>query len=100
MQRFATGLETALQRFLIGIVWVYRRAISPLFGPTCRFEPTCSRYALEAIARFGPGRGSWLALRRIARCHPWHPGGYDPVPDRPASDPEDATNPQDVPPPL
>lgn len=58
----------------------YRILISPLFPPTCRFRPTCSQYALEAVERFGPWLGGWLAMRRILRCHPFHPGGYDPVP--------------------
>lgn len=65
---------------LIGLIRLYRTLISPLFPPTCRFQPTCSQYAIEAIARFGPFKGSWLAVRRILRCHPFHPGGYDPVP--------------------
>lgn len=65
---------------LILAIRSYRQFISPLFPPTCRFQPTCSQYALEAIERFGPWRGSWLALRRLLRCHPFHPGGYDPVP--------------------
>ena len=69
-----------MQRLLVSFIWAYRSLISPLFGPTCRFQPTCSRYAIEAIERFGPWRGSWLALKRILRCHPLHPGGYDPVP--------------------
>ena len=58
----------------------YRAAISPLFPPCCRFTPTCSQYALEALRRHGPVKGSWLALRRICRCHPWGGSGYDPVP--------------------
>ncbi|MAE94757.1 MAG: membrane protein insertion efficiency factor YidD [Deltaproteobacteria bacterium] len=58
----------------------YQVAISPLLGPTCRFSPSCSEYALGAIRSQGPLRGSWLALLRIGRCHPFHPGGFDPVP--------------------
>ncbi len=58
----------------------YRAAISPPFPPCCRFTPTCSQYALEALRRHGPVKGSWLALRRILRCHPWGGSGYDPVP--------------------
>lgn len=69
-----------LKRALIGGIRFYRRALSPLKPPSCRFEPTCSAYALEAIERYGPGRGSWLALRRLLRCHPLGRGGYDPVP--------------------
>lgn len=65
---------------LMGLVRFYRYAISPLMGPSCRFHPTCSAYALEAIERHGATRGSMLALRRIGRCHPWSDGGYDPVP--------------------
>ncbi|MDO8846948.1 MAG: membrane protein insertion efficiency factor YidD [Coriobacteriia bacterium] len=59
---------------------VYQRLISPLLPPSCRFMPTCSNYALTAIGRYGVFRGGWLALKRIGRCHPWNPGGYDPVP--------------------
>lgn len=58
----------------------YKRFISPLLPPMCRFEPTCSVYAMDAINKHGVGRGSWLALRRLLRCQPFHPGGWDPVP--------------------
>lgn len=63
-------------------IHVYRKFISPLKPPTCRFYPTCSAYALEAIEVHGALKGSWLAAKRIARCHPFHPGGYDPVPPK------------------
>ena len=68
-------------RFLAaGLIRLYQWTLSPLLGPTCRFYPSCSNYALEALQRYGFLRGSWLAVRRIGRCHPWHPGGIDPVP--------------------
>jgi putative membrane protein insertion efficiency factor len=66
---------------LRGLVRIYRLAVSPFLAPCCRFQPTCSEYALEALARHGALMGGWLALRRIARCHPWSAWGYDPVPD-------------------
>lgn len=69
-------------RVLVGIIGVYRRVISPLFPPRCRFEPSCSLYACDAITEFGAGRGLWLAVRRILKCHPFHPGGIDPIPRR------------------
>jgi putative membrane protein insertion efficiency factor len=68
-------------RKLLGLVLRgYQVAISPLLGVSCRFHPTCSEYAREAIMKHGVMRGLWLAVRRLARCHPWHPGGIDPVP--------------------
>jgi uncharacterized protein len=65
---------------LVGLLTVYRRFISPLLGPRCRFYPSCSAYALEAVQLHGALRGSWLAVRRLSRCHPFHAGGLDPVP--------------------
>ena len=67
-------------RLLLLVLGGYRRWISPLLGPRCRFAPSCSAYAAEAVRVHGAGRGSWLAVRRVARCHPFHPGGHDPVP--------------------
>ncbi|KAF0279351.1 MULTISPECIES: membrane protein insertion efficiency factor YidD [Spiribacter] len=65
---------------LIGLLRAYRTVISPLFGPCCRFHPTCSCYAIEAVERHGALRGSYYAIRRVLRCNPFHPGGVDPVP--------------------
>jgi uncharacterized protein len=65
---------------LIGLLKAYRFAISPLYGQVCRYHPTCSAYALEAVQTHGAMRGTWLAVRRVARCHPWAAGGLDPVP--------------------
>jgi putative membrane protein insertion efficiency factor len=73
---------TVLTRALMAAVTGYRRFISPLLPPRCRFEPSCSAYALEALREHGAARGLWLATARIARCHPFNPGGYDPVPPR------------------
>ncbi|WP_306517986.1 membrane protein insertion efficiency factor YidD [Rheinheimera sp.] len=68
---------------LIKVVKGYQQCISPLFGPSCRFYPSCSHYAVEALTRFGPLKGSWLTAKRLLKCHPLHPGGDDPVPEKP-----------------
>lgn len=64
---------------LIILIKLYQKFISPLKKPTCRFYPTCSQYAVEAVDKYGALKGSWLALKRLLKCHPFHPGGYDPV---------------------
>ena len=68
---------------LLKVVKGYQQCISPLFGPSCRFYPSCSHYAVEALTRFGPLKGSWLTAQRLLKCHPLHPGGDDPVPEKP-----------------
>jgi len=79
--RAASGAPTTVAARLLALpIRFYRHFISPALPPSCRFTPTCSAYALEAISRHGALKGSWLALKRLARCHPWHPGGDDPVP--------------------
>lgn len=72
-----------MSRLLIGCLRAYQYALSPFLGQHCRFHPTCSQYAIEALRVHGAGRGLLLAARRLLRCHPWHPGGPDPVPERP-----------------
>ncbi len=70
-----------MKRFLLALIRFYRKHISPAFPPSCRFTPTCSQYALEAIEKYGPGKGSWLAVKRLIRCNPFNKGDiYDPVP--------------------
>jgi uncharacterized protein len=71
-----------VRQLLIWFLRAYRALISPLYGQVCRYHPSCSAYALEAVTVHGSARGSWLAARRLARCHPWAAGGYDPVPPR------------------
>ena len=70
-----------MRQLLILLIGVYRYLLSPFLGSNCRFHPTCSCYAQEAVQRHGVLRGGWFALRRLSRCHPWHEGGFDPVPD-------------------
>jgi putative membrane protein insertion efficiency factor len=70
-----------MKYILMALIRLYQMTISKMLPPTCRFEPSCSHYGYEAIARYGAIRGSWLAIKRVARCHPFNPGGYDPVPD-------------------
>lgn len=68
-----------MQKVILSLIIFYQRFVSPLTAPACRFYPSCSEYALQAIKRYGPWRGVWLSFRRILKCHPFHPGGYDPV---------------------
>ncbi|NMP20919.1 membrane protein insertion efficiency factor YidD [Sulfobacillus sp. DSM 109850] len=65
---------------VLGLIRVYQRYVSPMTPPSCRYVPTCSQYAVESVSKYGALKGSWLAIRRISRCHPFHEGGYDPVP--------------------
>lgn len=65
---------------LLGLIRTYQKYISPALPPSCRFQPTCSHYGYEAIRKYGVIKGGWLTIKRIGRCHPFHPGGYDPVP--------------------
>jgi hypothetical protein len=73
-----------IARLLIALIRVYQWTLSPLLGRSCRFEPSCSRYTATCLERHGALLGGWLGIRRIARCHPFHPGGYDPPPDAPS----------------
>lgn len=70
-----------MKTLILLLLRAYKLLLSPLLGPRCRFHPSCSSYAMAAVSRYGALRGGWLALRRIGRCHPLHPGGYDPVPE-------------------
>jgi len=75
-----------MKRVLLALISAYRLLLSPLLGASCRFYPTCSTYAAEAIETHGALRGTWLAVKRILKCHPWHPGGVDPVPPAKSGD--------------
>jgi uncharacterized protein len=70
------------KKILISVIRFYQVVISPIKPPSCRFYPTCSHYGLEAVQRFGALKGGWLTLKRILKCHPFHPGGIDPVPEK------------------
>lgn len=83
MRAFLRAVIRIPEALVVGLIKFYRRFISPMYPPVCRFSPTCSQYALTSVERFGVIRGGWLAIKRIARCHPFHPGGFDPVPERP-----------------
>lgn len=82
MDSLVAFMQSLPKRCALFVIKFYRAAISPIFGPCCRYVPSCSEYGLEAIRRFGLRKGGLLAIKRIARCHPFHEGGYDPVPDK------------------
>ncbi len=69
-----------MRRLVLGLIRAYQRFLSPLLGSNCRFYPTCSHYTYQAVEKYGVLRGGWLGIKRIARCHPFNPGGFDPVP--------------------
>ncbi|MCL2344409.1 MAG: membrane protein insertion efficiency factor YidD [Desulfobulbus sp.] len=69
-----------MKRLLVGLIRVYQYTISPFLGRSCRYVPSCSEYTAEAVGKYGVIKGGWLGVKRICRCHPWRPGGYDPVP--------------------
>ena len=81
METRAVSPGTLVRAALLGLIRLYQLTLSPWLGNPCRYEPTCSHYAAEAVARFGARRGVWLAAKRIGRCHPWGRSGYDPVPE-------------------
>jgi putative membrane protein insertion efficiency factor len=78
----SASIGSAAARGVIHLIQLYRRTVSPLRLPTCRFTPTCSQYAVEALSEHGLIRGGWLALVRLVKCGPWHRGGWDPIPER------------------
>jgi hypothetical protein len=79
-------VSAAAVRAVVFLIRLYRHMVSPLRPATCRFVPTCSQYAVDALTEYGLIRGTWLAVTRLAKCGPWHPGGWDPIPDRPGCD--------------
>ncbi|VAX01819.1 Membrane protein insertion efficiency factor YidD [hydrothermal vent metagenome] len=74
-------IGSAMQKILLSLIKFYKYFISPTLGSNCRYEPSCSEYTHQAISAFGVLKGSWIGIKRILRCHPWHEGGYDPIPD-------------------
>ncbi len=86
------GVSQLAAKPLLGLVWLYRKGLSPLLGANCRFEPSCSAYAEEALREYGGFKGGWLTLRRISRCHPWGGSGYDPVPGKEANNNSEQRN--------
>ncbi|MGE2714358.1 membrane protein insertion efficiency factor YidD [Mycolicibacterium litorale] len=78
-------MSAAAARAVVYVIQLYRHMISPLRLPSCRFTPTCSQYAVDALTEYGLVRGGWLSLVRLAKCGPWHPGGWDPIPERPTA---------------
>lgn len=80
MKNILQMVSRLLSWILLGLVRFYQSAVSPMKPPSCRFSPTCSEYALQAIRKYGPIKGGWLAFKRLLRCHPWGDSGYDPVP--------------------
>ena len=79
-KRWLSASKRVLAWPLIALVRIYQLCISPLLPPVCRYTPSCSQYAIEALRKYGPLKGSWLTVKRLARCHPWGGSGYDPVP--------------------
>jgi putative membrane protein insertion efficiency factor len=80
--RYLTLLLRTPRYLLIGLLRLYRLLVSPLYGQVCRYHPSCSAYALDAVTEYGAVRGTWMSARRLLRCHPWAPGGYPPAPPR------------------
>lgn len=78
-----------MKKLLIGLVRAYQLLISPVLGNHCRYYPSCSAYTIEAMEKWGPLQGVWMGIKRVSRCHPWHEGGVDPVPEPPAHKPHD-----------
>ena len=80
--KMLTKINKAIALIFVGLISFYQKWISPLFGPSCRFIPSCSAYGIEAVTKHGPWRGGWLTLKRLSKCHPFTPCGCDPVPEK------------------